>query len=64
MMGLTASEFSSDIETFKDLSKVWEQLDDGRWDATSSVLLDDDAGKCVGSTLAALPTHFTHVRRI
>lgn len=45
-MGLTADEFVADIETVKDLSKVWTDLENGRWSASSSVLLDDEPLKC------------------
>ena len=46
MMGLTADEFVADIETVKDLSKVWSDLENGRWSGSSSVLLDDEPLKC------------------
>lgn len=47
MMGLSKADFNNDVETVKDLDKLWEGLDGGRWNADRSVLLDDEAAKAV-----------------
>lgn len=44
-MGLTAKEYDADVETVKDLSKIWETLSGTGSERT--VLLDDEAGKAV-----------------
>ena len=49
MMGLSAAEYNEDVETVKDLESVWRVLQDGRWNLTNSVLLDDDQGKAVSA---------------
>lgn len=46
MMELSEKEFARNVETVKDLSKVWD-YEEGRWGSERSVLLDDEAFKVV-----------------
>lgn len=47
-MGLSSHEFSSNVETVKDLDQVWKALG-GKWGSERSVLLDDEEEKVVSS---------------
>lgn len=57
MMGLTEREFNEDVETVKDLGKMWDMLSDTvEWGPANTVLLDDEVAKCVGRFSQSRPT--------
>ncbi|KAL0086394.1 HAD-like domain-containing protein, partial [Phycomyces blakesleeanus] len=45
--GLTPNQYNKKIVTIKDLKRVWSAFDNGEYDATNTILLDDSPEKTV-----------------